>query len=135
MFNHVFNRTFGDRSIVHIQNPVRLGRHREPEPDVVLLKPRDDFYRSKMPTTEDVLLLVEIADSWLEYDRDTKARLYAEASIVEYWPVNLVDRLILVYRDASPAGYGSVQIVRPGDSIRPIAFPDVAIAVSDVLGE
>ena len=132
-FNHVFSRTFEDRAIVHIQNPVRLSPHREPEPDVVLLKPREDFYDSVMPTPADVLLLVEVADSSLEYDRDTKVPLYAGAGIFEYWLVNLVDDLILVYRDPTPSGYRSVQVLRLGDRIQPLAFPDITIAVSDVL--
>jgi Uma2 family endonuclease len=132
-FNGVFSRLFSDHAVVHIQNPVRLGRHREPQPDVVLLKPREDYYASKMPTPDDVLLLVEVADSSLDYDRNTKVPLYAEAGIVEYWLVNLVEDHILVYRDPSPSGYGVVQVLRRGDVIRPLAFPDVDIAVSDLL--
>src|SRR5215213_8947506 len=58
-FNYVFNRLFVDRAVIHIQNPIRLGRHREPQPDLVLLQLREDFYAGKMPTPEDVLLLVE----------------------------------------------------------------------------
>jgi Uma2 family endonuclease len=99
----------------------------------VLLKPREDFYDSVMPTPADVLLLVEVADSSLEYDRDTKVPLYAGAGIFEYWLVNLVDDLILVYRDPTPSGYRSVQVLRSGDRIQPLAFPDITIAVSDVL--
>jgi Uma2 family endonuclease len=132
-FNGVFGRLFSDRAVVHIQNPVRLGLHREPQPDVVLLKPRDDYYASKMPTPDDVLLLVEIADSSLDYDRNTKVPLYAEAGIVEYWIVNLVDDLILVYRDPGPAGYGVLRVLRRGDTIRPLSFSEVEIAVSDIL--
>jgi Uma2 family endonuclease len=79
-----------------------------------------------MPAPAGVLLLVEIADSSLEYDRDTKALLYAEDGIVEYWLVNLIDDVVLVYRDPSPTGYRSVQTFRRGDEIRPLAFPDVA---------
>jgi Uma2 family endonuclease len=86
-----------------------------------------------MPTPDDVLLLVEIADSSLDYDRNTKVPLYSEAGIVEYWLVNLVDNVILVYRDPGPTGYAVVQVLRRGDTIRPVAFPDVEIAISDVL--
>lgn len=132
-FTHVFVQAFGGRAVLHIQNPVRLGPRREPQPDVTLLKPRDDYYAARMPTPDDVLLLVEIADSSLDYDRNTKVPLYAEAGIVEYWLVNLVDDVILVYRDPSPTGYGVVQVLRRGDTIRPVSFPEVEIAISDVL--
>lgn len=132
-FTAVFSETFRGRATLHIQNPVRLGLRREPQPDVVLLRRREDHYRSRMPSPEDVLLLVEIADSSLDYDRNTKVPLYAEAGIVEYWLVNLVDDVILVYRDPSPTGYGVVHVLRRGDTIRPVSFPDVEIAVADVL--
>ena len=132
-FNRVFSQEFVGRAVVHVQNPVRLGRHREPQPDVVLLKLRDDDYDARMPTPEDVLLLVEVADSSLDYDRNTKIPLYSEAGILEYWIVNLVDEHILVYRDPGPTGYGVVQVLRRGDTIRPVSFPDVEIAVSDLL--
>jgi Uma2 family endonuclease len=132
-FTHVFNRAFRDRAVLHIQNPVRLGLRREPQPDVTLLRLRDDFYAARMPTPEDVLLLVEIADSSLDYDRNTKVPLYAEAGILEYWLVNLIDDQIIVYRDPGPSGYGVVEVFRRDDAIRPLAFPDVEIAVSDVL--
>ena len=132
-FTRVFYRQFADRAVVHIQNPIRLGRHREPQPDIVLLQLRDDDYDSKMPTPEDVLLVVEVADSSLDYDRNTKVLLYAEAGIPEYWLVNLVDEQIIVYRNPEPSGYGLVQVFRRGDTISSLAFPDVEIAVSDVL--
>ena len=132
-FTRVFSRVFGDRALLHIQNPVRLGRYREPEPDVVLLRPRDDDYDSSKPVPDDVLLLVEVADSSLEYDRDTKAQLYAEAGIIEYWLVNLVDGVMMVYRDPHPEGYRSVQLVRHTDRIRLLSFPDIEFAVSEVL--
>jgi len=132
-FTYVFSGVFRDRATLHVQNPIRLGLHKEPQPDIVLLRRREDHYRSTMPTPEDVLLLVEVADSSLDYDRNTKVPLYAEAGIVEYWLVNLVDEQIIVYRNPGPGGYGMIQVCRRGDTIHPLAFPDVAIAVSDVL--
>src|SRR5688572_29203895 len=74
-FNRVFSRAFADRAVVHVRNPVRLGLHREPQPDIVLLRLRDDDYDSRVPTPADVLLLVEVADSSLDYDRNTKVPL------------------------------------------------------------
>jgi Uma2 family endonuclease len=125
--------SFGPGVQVRCQNPVRLGPRAEPEPDVAVVRRRADYYRSGHPTPEDVLLLMEIADSTLAHDRDTKAPMYAAAGIVEYWLVNLVVGEIWVYRDPSQDGFGTMQVLRRDDLIRPISFPDIEIAVSDVL--
>jgi len=131
----LFRVTFDRSVIIRTQNPLSLASGSEPEPDLAVVRRRDDHYRSGHPVAADVHLVIEVADSSLEYDRDTKALLYAEDGMLEYWLVNLVDDLILVYRDPSPAGYRTVQALARGDVIRPLAFPDVAVAVSDVLGE
>jgi Uma2 family endonuclease len=133
-FTNAFSRHFGERAQVSIQNPVRLGLRVEPQPDVAVLKPRPDYYRAELPTPNDVLVLIEIAQSSLEYDRKTKARLYARAGIMEYWIVNLVDREVIVHRDPLRARYRSVQTLRHGNTVAPLAFPDIVISVSDILG-
>lgn len=132
-FNDAFY-VFRGRAVIHIQNPVRLGLKSEPEPDVVLLKYRDDFYSGKFPEPEDVLLLVEIADSSLGYDRRTKEPLYAKAGIQEYWIVDLIHGELIVHREPSKSRYSSIQSFKPGDTIAPLAFPDVSLAVADLLG-
>ena len=128
-----FKARFGAVAIVRTQNPLVLASGSAPEPDLALVRRRTDYYRSGHPVAADVFLVIEIADSSVEYDRDTKAQLYAEDGIPEYWLLNLVEDHVLVYRDPSPAGYGMVRVLRRGDTISPLAFPDVAIAVSDVL--
>jgi Uma2 family endonuclease len=133
-FTDVFRALFGGLAHLSIQNPVRLGLRVEPQPDVMLLRPRADHYRSSHPGPEDVLLLVEVADSSLTYDRKTKARIYARAGIADYWIVNLVDATVEVHRDPERGRYRSVRVLKPGDSIQPLAFPEVSIAVSEVLG-
>jgi Uma2 family endonuclease len=133
-FTSLFVRKFSDQAVVHIQNPVRLGLRNEPEPDVVLLRFREDFYAGKFPEPEDVLLLVEVADSSLAYDRKTKVPLYARAGIQEYWIVDLIHREIVVHRDPSRSRYRSVQQIKPGDTIAPVAFPDVSLEVANLLG-
>ena len=85
----------------------------EPEPDVVLLRPRDDDYDSGMPTPADVLLLVEVADTSLEYDRFTKGPLYAGAGIIEYWVVDLLREVLLVHRNPGSNGYRSGATAQP----------------------
>lgn len=124
----------GRRAIVRVQGSIVLGESGEPQPDIVVLRLRSDFYRDADATAEDVLLLVEVADSSLDYDRRVKASLYARHGIPELWIANLIQDHLLVYLDPSPAGCGTTQILRPGETVRPSAFPDLEIAVDDVLG-
>jgi Uma2 family endonuclease len=133
-FNRVFMQSFVGRAVVHIQNPIRLGPRVEPEPDVVLLRFRDDDYLGKFPVSEDALLVVEVAESSLTYDRTTKEGLYAQAGIVEYWVVNLIDKELVVYRDPAGSRYRSMQTLTGGNTVTPVEFPDVTIAIADLLG-
>jgi Uma2 family endonuclease len=131
--NRLFNRRAGDRAIVSVQNPVRFPDS-EPEPDVSLLEPRDDFYESAKPLPADVLLLVEVSDTTIDYDRDVKRPLYAEARIREYWIVNLNDDTLEVHRDSQPDGtYRDVQIVRRGQQIEVAALPGVILMLDEIL--
>jgi Uma2 family endonuclease len=130
----LFHERLGRRATISVQNALILGDRSAPEPDIVLLRWRDDFYDAVDATPADVLLLIEVADSSLEYDRATKGLLYARAGILDYWITNLVDNEVEVRRDPSPEGYKSVQMLNPGDVIRPLAFPDLDVAVSDILG-
>lgn len=129
----LFSQTDGQRWIVRRQYPIRLNDGSEPQPDVALVKPRDDFYTENHPGPADVFLLVEVADSSMLYDRGEKLSAYARANIPEYWLVNLVERVVEVYRFPSPAGtYGSVARSRVEAKIAPVAFPDVEISVQEL---
>ena len=130
----VFSQRLGAAVIVWPQNPVRLSERSEPEPDLALLRPRPDFYASAHPTPADVLLIVEVGDTSVEYDRQVKAPLYAHSGIPELWIVDLNRHHLGVYRDPSEAGYGTTRVLRRGESISPLAFPDLTIAVDDILG-
>jgi Uma2 family endonuclease len=134
-FTDVFRELFGGAAQLSIQNPLRLGLRVEPQPDVMLLRIREDHYRTSHPGPEDVLLLIEVADSSLTYDRKTKARIYARAGITDYWIVNLIDGVIEVHREPERARYRSVQVLKRGDGLQPLEFPDISVAVSDILGE
>jgi Uma2 family endonuclease len=126
--NRMFVRAVGDDVIVSIQNPVRLADS-EPEPDVVLKRARGK------PGPADVLLLVEVADDALEYDREVKAPLYAENGIAEYWIVNLVDRCLEVRRGPQADGsYSDVRTLRPGERADVVALPGVGIDVAALFG-
>jgi Uma2 family endonuclease len=127
--NRLFTSAFGKRVVVSVQNPLRLTNYTEPEPDVVLLKPRDDEYGSKTPAADDALLVVEIADTTLSYDSKVKMPRYAAARIPEVWIENLQDEVLHVYRDPTATGYTTSLALRRGESISPFAFPDVTFTV------
>ncbi len=124
----------GTTAIVSVQNPLRLNDLSEPEPDLMLLEPRADFYGSAHPTAADVLLLIEVADTNARYDREIKLPLYARHGIPEVWIVDLDARLVRFFR--APAGDVFADITTtqtPGAT--PIgAFPGVAIDLAGVLG-
>lgn len=122
------------KAIVRVQSSIVLTDGEEPEPDIAVLRYRDDFYTQSDETPADVLLIIEVADTSEGYDRLTKAPLYARYGIPELWiaDVNL-DRLT-VYRDPTPHGYASTQILSPGQSINPLAFPNLNVPVSAIFG-
>lgn len=94
----LLTQAYGERVIVSAQDPVRLSRRSEPQPDLMLLKPRDDFYADSPPTGEDTLLVIEVADSTSAYDRRIKAPLYARHGVPELWIVDLDKRCLRVLR-------------------------------------
>ena len=130
----IFVRNLGDAAIVRVQGSIVLSERSEPQPDLVLLRPRDDFYATADATAEAVFLIVEVADSSEAYDRQTKAPLYARNGIPELWIADLTRDCITVYRDPRRDGYATSRVLRRGESISPIAFPDLTIAVDDILG-
>jgi Uma2 family endonuclease len=130
----LLNRLFGDSFIVAIKNPIRLDDFSEPQPDVALLRRRDDFYRSAHPTPTDVLLVVEVADTTVETDRKVKLPLYARAGIPEAWIVNIPDEQIEIYSDPSGDAYRiTVQSVR-GESAQSLTLKELAVSVDELLG-
>jgi Uma2 family endonuclease len=131
--SHRLGRALGDKALVSTQNPVRLGDRSLPQPDFALLRPVPDFYQTVHPAPADVLLMIEVADTTVRYDRSIKAPLYARAGIVEYWLFVLPRREIEVYRNPGPEGYGTMFIVRPGERLSLAALPDVEFAVANLL--
>ncbi|HXU90466.1 MAG TPA: Uma2 family endonuclease [Methylomirabilota bacterium] len=122
----------GNRAIVSPQNPVVILPRSEPQPDVVLLRPRAVSYSRELPASQDVLLAVEVADTTVRFDRIVKARLYARAGISEFWLCLAADGVVEVYRRPSAGGYADVTQHGPGQAVAPLAFPDVSFAVTDV---
>jgi len=132
--NDVFAPRLHGAAIVRVQSSIVLGEYGEPEPDLVLLRFRADFYAQSDEAPEDVLLIVEVADSSEAYDRRTKGPLYARFDIPDYWLADLNRDRVTVYRDPTPDGYATSRVYRRGESISPLAFPDLAVAVDDILG-
>ena len=124
----------GDRGIVSVQNPVRLSDRTEPQPDFTVLRPRADDYRKSSATPEDVLLLIEIADSSLRFDRAVKRPLYARHGIAEYWIVDVPGQAVEVCRAPTEHGYGSVVRVGRDRAVNIERLPDVSISVAALLG-
>ena len=123
------------RARVRVQNPLRLSEHSVVQPDIMLLHRRADLYRSGQPIPEEVLLLIEVSDSTLSYDRSAKLAAYAQAGIPEVWIANLRDQRIEAYTEPMGDQYANVRYAGPGESIAPQAFPDIVLEVSRIIGE
>jgi Uma2 family endonuclease len=131
--NREMSRLVGDRAIVFVQSSVRLNEWNEPEPAIALLRPKEVFYSSKHPGPEDILLIVEVSDSSLKFDLGTKAQLYAETGVLEYWIVDIPNNCMFAYSDIREGSYRAVRQYRRGDSIAPLLLPDCIIAVDNLL--
>lgn len=131
-------RVFGQGFFVRVQGSFDAGELSEPEPDVAVIRGNVRDYKDAHPTT--AALIVEVAETSLAYDRADKASLYAKAGIEEYWIVNLVDNQLEVHRQPAPMpdqpfgfGYASVIVLKPTDTVSPLAAPHAIVAVADLL--
>lgn len=134
----VLRRTFPKGYVVRVQLPLVLGDESEPEPDVALVRGEIRDHLAAHPST--ALLVIEVADTSLAFDRSRKASLYASAGIPEYWILNLQDRVLEVHREPAPMAeqpfghhYRSVTRYAEGESIAPLAAPGAAIRVADLI--
>lgn len=126
------DRLLGDRAQVDSQRPIRLSQRSEPQPDVVVLKPRDDRYSKAHPGPQEVLLLVEVSDSTLRYDSDIKVPLYAAYEIPEVWIIDVNAKELHVLRKPRAGAYQEVSSVR-GGFVELAAMPDVHVPLDDLL--
>jgi Uma2 family endonuclease len=129
-----FVERLGRRVVVGAAGSLRVPPHSMPEPDLMLLVPRADFYRGADLRPEDVLLLIEVADTSLRYDRVVKGPLYAAAGVAEYWIVDVDGGAVEVYRDPIQGHYRSGRRITRGQSFGPQAFPELLLSVADILG-
>ena len=128
------NRKLGDIAIVSVQDPVRLNDLSEPQPDLALLKPRKDFYSNSHPTPDDVLVVIEVADTSVAYDRNVKLPLYARAGIPEAWLMILGKQVIEVHWQPKNGKYQKVQRLKRGKTLVSPTIPSFSCKVDDLIG-
>lgn len=131
--NRLFVQRLGDRVVVRVQNPIQLDDYSEPEPDLSLLRPKDDFYAEGHPMPDDVHVVIEVADASLGRDRIVKVPLYAAAGVREVWIVNLQARQVEVFRQPSGDGYREIRLLED-EPLSPLAFPELELAAEDIVG-
>ena len=120
-------------TLLRVQGPLALDEHSRLYPDLMLLRRRADYYRSRPPTPEDVLLLIEVEDSSVDYDRNEKLPRYAQAGIPEVWITVLPERIIEAHMEPSGGRYTHTRIFVSGDMITPGCLPDIALPVGEIL--
>lgn len=130
----LFTFHFRGQANVSVQNPVRLDEMSEPEPDMMLLNYREDYYAKEAPSGNDVLLLIEVSDATIAYDRTIKLPLYARANIPEVWIINLVDNVIEIYRTPKGNRYTETRKAYWEDAITAVAFPDIQFTTKELIG-
>jgi Uma2 family endonuclease len=130
----LLSKKLSDRAVVNVQNPIELGNFSEPQPDIALLQPREDFYESAHPTASDIFLIIEVADTTAKCDREIKIPLYAENNIVEVWLVDINQQCVEVYRYPTSNGYRTVKAFGRGQTLSIQEFPNITITVDEILG-
>jgi Uma2 family endonuclease len=130
---HALVKIVDNRAIVSVQGSIQLDEYDEPQPDIVLLRPRDDFYASRHANPADTLLIVEMADSSLEYDQTVKMSLYAETGVPEYWIANIQNDRLLVFQDPHENTYRVIRELQRGDALAPQRLPECRIPVDALL--
>lgn len=131
--NALLNAMLGKNAIVSVQNPIITGDLSEPEPDISVLIYREDFYAAQVPRAKDVLLVIEVADTSADYDREIKLPLYAQSGIPEFWLINLEKNEVEAYWHPTGDGYKFRELLRPGDVLE-ARNVGLNIEVKDILG-
>ncbi|NJK68220.1 MAG: Uma2 family endonuclease [Oscillatoriales cyanobacterium RU_3_3] len=121
-------------AIIRVQNPICLDDLSEPQPDIALVQRRPDFYEESLPNSGDILLLVEVSDSTVDFDRTVKVPNYAQSGIQEVWLWDLEANCLEVYRNPTANGYSSMQKLERGASISSLAFPEFEVSIDRILG-
>ncbi|AFZ50774.1 Uma2 family endonuclease [Dactylococcopsis salina] len=132
--NDVLGNRLKDQVILGIQDPIALDEQSEPQPDVVLLHPRSDYYATRHPQPHEIYLLIEVAESSINYDRSVKIPLYARAGIREVWLIDLNENCLEVYRNPLRDRFSYIQILQSNLNLSSLAFPEINFSVATLLG-
>ena len=132
--NGLLHRQLEQDFIVRVQSPIALDAYSEPEPDLVLLRPRTDFYADAHPAASDVLLAVEVADTSADYDRTVKVPLYAQAGIPEVWLIDLQESRIEVFAQPQGGAYQQRIEVTADATLTSPTVASLELTTADVLG-
>lgn len=132
--NQLLYSRIGQAAIIRVQSPIKLTNQSEPQPDLALLKPRADFYAGRHPIPSDVLLIIEVSDTTVHYDRTVKTPLYAAAGIPEMWLIDLPADVIDVCFNPVDGQYQTIQHLKRGDTLTSPTIPDLVLKVEDILG-
>lgn len=124
-----------EAGVVHGQAPVILSRFSEPQPDLLILRPRDGGYWAATPRPTDVLCLIEVSDTTLVFDRTRKLALYAQAGICEVWILDIQGRRLHLHREASDTGYTKALTLQPDSAAAPASLPSLNLPWSKALGD
>ena len=125
----------GKSVIISPQNPIVLNDFSEPQPDVCLLKRREDFYRQTGAVAKDVILAIEVADTTVKFDRDVKFPRYASNGIRESWLIDLENDRVEIHSEPTENGYSLVKILHRGQTAESTVLPEIKIPVEDILGQ
>ncbi|MHC5609957.1 MAG: Uma2 family endonuclease [Nostoc sp.] len=131
--DYLLKNRLGNRAWVSIQDPVKLNERSEPEPDIAVVKVDPLDYADHHPTPSEVYLIIEVADSSFKLDCETKGKAYSKAGIIDYWVLHVIGRQLHVFREPAEDGYQSEVIVEADGIISPVQFPDLSIAVLEML--
>ncbi|MCV3216231.1 Uma2 family endonuclease [Plectonema radiosum NIES-515] len=129
----LLHNCLGNQASISIQNPITLNDFSEPEPDVAVVQIDPLDYADHHPTPSEVYLIIEVADSSLKFDCETKAKAYAQAGIADYWVIDVVDRQLYVFGEPNEEGYQSKVILGEDGRISPLQFADLQIVVLEML--
>lgn len=130
--NKLLMQQVGDAAIVSVQNAVQLNDYSEPQPDITLLSPRDDYYEHALARPDDILLLIEVADTSLVYDRDLKLPRYAASGVDEVWIIDAERRVIEQYSRPAQGQYTQINKFLPGNAIQSKTLPQIAFAIDQI---
>lgn len=132
--NAFFSAQAGRRFIVSVQDPIILDDESEPQPDIAVLRHVDDYYKNELPHAKDVLLIVEVADTSVDFDRSVKLQRYAQAGIPEAWLIDLINDRVEIHYAPEKSGYDRSKIYQRGENASSETMPGITLPAGDILG-